>query len=388
MKPAASRLGSWLLLAGIAAGFLLACGEGHRAAAYSKPRAFTRFHQRISPDAGFYPPYAMLEALALARWAPGKTLVIIGGNSILNGVAQPESEVWSLRLQEMLGDPYVVVNLAFRGSMAAQGGALVAESLQRRGYPVIFVANTYPHAGCGRAADGPYGYFYWQALHQGKLSDYPARTADLQRWRTARPEAERIKLAETELGARIEAVTRAQSLWVHVSYRHLFTVWNFILGRDFWRPRVWAPDNEPAAPPVEERFRHEPEAELATVRGFTETLYVPGPSGSPQLDPAWPTRLGDEIEAAFVPTLRPRMLMLLSQSAPPYLERLTPAERSRNRAAYAAAARIWRDHGINAIVAGDGFAASDYFDRLHLTGEGGRKVAALVAEQITQMNSD
>lgn len=385
MKITATRLGSWMLLAGIITGFILACWEGHRAASYSKPSAFKRFHQRISPDASFYPSYAMLETLALARWGPGKTLVIVGGNSILNGVAQPESEVWSIRLQEKLGDEYVVVNLAFRGSMASQGAALVAESLQRRGYPVIFVANTYPHAGCGRAADGPYGYFYWQALHQGKLADYPARAADLRRWRASLPEPERTKLVETELGARIEAVARAQSLWVHVSYRHVFTVWSFILGWDFWRPRAWATDNEPPAPPVEQRFRHDLEAELATVRGFTETLYVPRPDGAPQLDPTWATRLGEEIETAFVPDLRPRTVMLLSQSAPPYLERLTPAERTRNRAAYAAAIRIWNDQGIRTVVAGEGFTASDYFDRLHLTADGGRKLADLVADQILQI---
>src|SRR5437762_3533324 len=98
-----TRLSSWCLLGGILTGFLGSVWQGHEASAYSKPDHFKRFHQRISIDSSFYPPYAMMETLALARWQPGQTLVIIGGNSILNGVGQPEAELWSSRLQYLLG---------------------------------------------------------------------------------------------------------------------------------------------------------------------------------------------------------------------------------------------------------------------------------------------
>lgn len=381
-----TRLSSWLLLGGILTGFLGATWQGHLASAYSKPDGFRRFHQRISPDTIYYPPYAMLENLALARWSPGKTLVIIGGNSILNGVGQPANEVWSLRLQEQLGDSYVVVNLAFRGSSPTQAAALVAESLVRRGLPVLYVANTNPPAATGRAPGGASGYTYWQARHQHRLVAYAPRDESIRHWLDALPPLDRQQQAEESLGARLEAWFRPQSLWHHVGYRHVFTVWNFILASDFWVPRGSWPDNEPPANPLADRFQNFLPEEMAIVRSYSESLAVPGANGQWQLEAANRQRLGDDIAASFVPALRPRTLMLLSQNAPYYLDRLSPADRARDSYVYSACAQIWRDHGIACEVAGEGFSSVDFIDRTHLSSEGGRKLAQLVARKITQHN--
>ena len=378
-----NRLSSWLLIGGIATGFCGAVWQGNLASTYSKPAGFIRFHQRISPDALFYPPYAMLESLALAHWQPGKTLVIIGGNSIMNGVGQPKDEVWSLRLQEQLGDRYVVVNLAFRGAAPVQGAALVAEALLRRGLPVLYVANTYPLSGSGQAPGGYYGYLYWQAFYQGRLSAFPARDEHVHRWLDSLPAQERDRQAEERLGARLDSVLRQQSLWHHVGYRHFFTVWNFILARDFWMPRDRLPDNEPAARPLAERFHAPLDEELNAVRSYTENLFAPG-ADPRQPDPAILRRLGDELEASFVPLLRPHTLMLLDESAAYYVARLTPSEQARNRIAYRTAAEFWRSHGIACTIVGQEFEPVDYIDRTHLSSDGGRKLARIVAEKLRQ----
>ena len=382
-----ARLSSWLLLGGIVSGFFGATWEGHRASTYSKPAGFKRFHQRLSPDASFYPPYAMLESLALARWHPGQTLVILGGNSIMNGVGQPADVVWSDRLQELLGDSYVVVNLAFRSAFPAQGAALVAESLLRRGLPVIYVANTYPLSGSGQAAGGPYGYLYWQARSQDKLADFPARDGQINRWLAALPASARAHQAEERLGARLDAWLRPQSLWHHVGYRHFFTVWNSILARDFWVPRARCPDNEPPAAPLEQRFTGSLPEELAVVRSYTEGFVEPGPAGPWRLVEPIRQQLIADLEAAFLPALRPHVLILLDESAAYYLARLTPLERERNHFAYHATAQFWREHGIACEVTGEDFAPIDYIDRMHLSSDGGRKLAQLVARRITQLNS-
>jgi len=381
-----TRLSSGLLLAGILMGFLGATWAGHLAAGYSKPSNFRRFHQRISPDTLYYPPYAMLENLALARWQPGRTLVIIGGNSVLNGVGQPADDVWSLRLQEQLGDAYVVVNLALRGAAPTQGAALVAEALLARGLPVVFVANTQPYDGSGQAAGGPYGYLYWQARSLGRLTAFAARDASISQWLEARPAKERTQQAEERLGARLEPWFRPQSLWHHIGYRHLFTVWNFVLGRDSFSPRVRLPDNEPDTPPVENRFQNYLTEEMAIVRGSAAALLVQGQDGHWQLEEGHRQRLAAGIEAAFVPSLRPHTLMLLSQNASYYRERLSPAERERDAQAYAACAQLWREHGIACEIAGAGFVPADYIDRAHLSPDGGLKLAFLLAEKIRQMN--
>ena len=379
-----SRLSNWLLIAGIMTGFCAAAWQGNLASTYSKPDGFIRFHQRISPDAIFYPPYAMLESLALAHWQRGKTLVIIGGNSIMNGVGQPKDDVWSLRLQEQLGDRYVVVNLAFRGAYPTQGAALVAESLLLRGYPVIYVANTNPPAATGRAPGGASGYFYWQALYQHRLAAFPARDESIRRWLDSLPATERRQQDEERLGARLEAWFRQQSLWHHVGYRHFFTVWNFILARDFWVPHDRLPDTEPHAQPLADRFKNFLPEEMAITRGFSETMAVPGPGGSWQMEEGNRQRLAADIEASVVPLLRPHTLILLNKNAPYYLDRLSPAERARDVSVYAACAQIFRDHGIACEVAGDDFESADYIDRAHLSAEGGRKLAQLVARKLKE----
>ena len=328
----------------------------------------------------------MLEALALARWQPGKTLVIIGGNSILNGVGQPADELWSLRLQELLGNSYVVVNLAFRGAYPMQGAALVAESLLRRGVAVFYVANTNPPAAIGRAPGGASGYLYWQAQYQNRLVPFAARTESIRRWLDSLPPLERQQQAEERLGAHLEAWFRQQSLWHHVGYRHIFTVWNFVLARDFWVPRASLPDNEPSAQPLHDRFQNFLPQEMAIVRSFSESLAVPGAADQWQLEEGKRQRLGADIETSIVSLLRPRTLILLCENAPYYLDQLSPAEKARDAFVYSACAQIWRDHGIACEVAGAGFAPVDYIDRAHLSGDGGHKLAQLVARKITQLN--
>lgn len=385
MKPPASRLSSWLLLGGILTGFLGATWQGHRASSYSKPDRFTRFHQRISLDALYYPPYAMLETLALARWSPGKTLVIIGGNSIMNGVGQPAGVLWSRRLQELLGDSYVVVNLAFRAAGPVQGGALVAESLLRRGYPVLYVANTTPLAGPGRAPGGFYGYFYWQALYQNRLAPFAARQDAIERWVESLPPGERAREAETRLGARLESLTRHQSLWHHIGYRHVFTVWHPLLAGNFWVPRAGLPDNEPPARPLRERFQDFLPEEMAIVRGSMQSLAVPTAPGQWAVEAGNRQRLDDDLRISLLPALRPRTLVLLIENAPYYRDLLDPVEKEQAHFVQHAFARLWRDHGVACEVAGEDFTSLDYVDRAHLSGSGGRKLAELVARKIQEL---
>ena len=378
----ASQISSWLLVGGIAIGFLLASWAGQRAAATSRPESFQRFHQRISPDALFYPPYAMLETLALEHWQPGQTLVIVGGNSILNGVGQPLEDLWSRRLQENLGAEYVVVNLALRSAYPTQAGALVAEALRQKGYPVIYVTNTNPVAGCGLAAAPPYGYLYWQALALGRLPDFPARDTRILSWVKTLPPTAQREVAETRLAGRLEPWFHAQSLWHEIGYRHFFTVWNFILGSDFLSPRRQQVDFEASPPPVRERFRYHLEEELAIIRGMTAGLADMTSEGHWHLSESARRKLEEEIESGFCPELRPNTLLLLDGSCPYYLEKLTPDERTRNQEIYTACADVWRSHGIACAITGLGFISKDYTDRAHLSGTGGRKLADLVAANI------
>lgn len=382
-----SRLPTLALLAGLIAGFGLAVFLGAAAEGYSKPDRFKRFHPFISPESLFYPTFSSLENLALARWQRGQTLVIIGGNSVLNGVGQPEDRLWSLRLQELLGADFVVVNLSFRGAFPTEAAALAAESLLRRGVPVLYVANTSP-GGVVRAFEGFYRHFFWAARARGALHDWPVREKDLAFRLASLSEAKRHERDEEMRGATLDRWFHFQALWQHVAYRYAFTVWNRVTGTASLRPRDSFPDDDAPPPPVAERFGPNLTREMEIVRGVTEPLAAPSANGGWSVDVTRLDSAGDDIEKTFPPSLRPRMLMLLSQNSPYHRAQLSAAEKARDDAVFAAYAALWREHGIASAIYGTDFAVEDFRDRTHLTPSGGDKLAALVAREIRALAAE
>ncbi len=380
-----NKIGTIALFLGFALGFGGAVVAGYQAAGYSKPSHFKRFHFSISLETRFYPTFAMLENLALARWHPGQTVVVIGGNSIFNGVGQPENDLWSDHLQSELGDRYVVVNLAFRGASCSEAAALVAESLLRRGVPSIYVADCGP-GNTGRAYGSTYEYLFWDARYKDRLLPFPERDASFQTWISQRRPAVRLRSQELQLGARLDSWFRFQSLWHHVGYRHFFTVWDSILRDGWWRPRDQFTDPEPGAPPVAERFREPPERELQLVRDLSEDKAQLSDNGSWQIGAGGLESLYDEIGLVFPPALRPRMLLVMTQSCPQYRNVLTPAERQRDESVCAAYRDIWIKRGVACVGAGGDWTNEDFADRCHIAAAGGRKLAHLVAAEVQAIN--
>jgi hypothetical protein len=381
---ATPRTQALVQLFGVLAGFLVAVIAGHQAAGFSKPSKFQRFHQQISPDAAFYPPFSMLENLALARWQPGQTVVLIGGNSVFNGVGQPLSELWSVRLQELLGPRFAVVNLSFRGAYASEGAALTAESLLRRGVPVIYVTNAGPGP-MARPYESTYAYLFWDGLAQHQLLDNPARSRELQLRERVLPPVIADDMKAKQLNGRLNARLRFQDLWHHVGYRQFFTVWSYVTRENFLRPKDRWADFEPPAPPVGDRFQTLFATEMQITRGLGASLMeTDGADGWRPVEPIL-QQTGLDVDEIFAPQLKARMLVVLVRNCPYYLSRLTPAEQDRDRATYAAYETLWQSHGINCVVAGSDFAADDYFDRVHLIGSGGRKLAQVVAAALRPM---
>ncbi|HEY0863407.1 MAG TPA: hypothetical protein VGD97_04830 [Lacunisphaera sp.] len=385
MKSA--RLNAVGLLGGILVGFSLAVLLGYQASTYSKPSRFVRFNQWINPQSVFFPPFRMLEHLALSRWQPGQTVVIIAGNSIFNGVSQPVSEIWSQRLQEILGpEKYVVVNLSFSGGYPTEAGTLVAESLIRRGIPVLVVCNVATGVP-GRPVGSVYGYYYWEGRAQSALLPYPPRDLDTELWESNRPEEDRRKQAELRRAAALNKYLYFQELWHHVGLNLFFTVWNFLPQEQFWRPRNDWPDPEVAPKPVELRFRSNLAEEMDIVRRGSREFGVQDEQGRWHMSPSFRDTFASTIHALIPPAVRPHLLMVLCQNAPYYRSRLTPEEQDRDRIIWEATAALWREQGIASFVNGADYEDADYNDRTHLTPSGGRKLAIRVAEEIRRMQS-
>lgn len=376
----------YCFFAGIATGFLLAVALGREAAGHVIPVNFVRFYPAISPESHFYPTYESMEKLALDRWSPGKTLVIVGGNSVFNGVGQQVENLWSRRLQELLGPSYVVVNLAFRGAVSTEGAALVAEALQNRGIPLIYVANS--DAGtCGLPVGRIYEYLYWQAVATGKVSEYAQRDAMFAllqspwAWEKSR---------EMQRAARLNHWMHFQDLWNYVSYHRVFTVWNSLTlrtSRSPWAPRIESVDRESAPEPLAQRFLANNDQEMAIVRSSTESLLVRDRFGHWQKKKQLWDLFEKIVAGSFVPALRSRVLMVVSPDCPYYRDQLTPEELARDEAAYRLTAAVWSKHGIRCMVSGRGFSAEDYRDRRHLSASGGAKLAQQVAAEILTMRT-
>src|SRR5204863_7293825 len=110
------------LLLGVVAAFLGCCLAGRLASRRNHVDQFQRYHAFTSPQTLYYPPARAVRALARSRLDPNKVVVVVGGNSIMQGFSQAPDEVWTRRLQEQLGDEYQVLNLALPGCTVVEFG--------------------------------------------------------------------------------------------------------------------------------------------------------------------------------------------------------------------------------------------------------------------------
>lgn len=373
------------VVVGIALGFSCAVWAGRKAEGYSKPSNFVRFHYKLAPETWFYPPFAMLEHMALAQAKPGKTVVIIAGNSILNGFGQVATDVWHRHLQDRLGENYAVLNLSFRGTLPCEGATLVAESLLRQGVRLILISNTAPSV-VGRSAGGAYGHYYWHGFYRQSLLPHPAREKDIAAWEATLPPSERLKQNEIRFNARLDARFHFQSLWHHIGYRHCFTLWSpHTLGQS-WRSRDQFADDLPGPAPLEARFLDFPAQEMEIVRSFSIGLAEPDPENEWRATAISQEVTSGLIESMFPPAIRPRLLMLQSQNAPYYRDQLTPSERRRDSVIFKAYEALWQRYGIACVTVGDDFVNADFRDRTHLTVSGGIKLADVVAQKIRALD--
>jgi len=373
------------LLVGFVVGLAFLAWAGRAVTGHNWHRDFVRFHTMITQESNHQPTIAEMRAIIRAQCRPDQILVIVGGNSIFQGVGQPVEKLWTKHLQKLLGDRYAVVNLAFRGSSPTDGGAIVAESLRDEFPRQIYLANVPPFAAASAAGSLDYRFMLLDAHRKGWLLPHAPREATIQDY-LAHP---RIYPAapELNLGAHLDAWLRFRDLWNWWSVTRFFTVPSRYTAEPglAFRPRGSFPDAEPdfEAMPFAERFAprfHATEMEIS--RNLSAPFYESdGRGGWQPVTPAQQnfTRYARE---AFPAPLQSRTLIVLSANAPYYTGRLTPAEQARDARAFQDTLTIWRELGYAATAYGPGFTDEDFGDRTHLTATGGRKLAKLLAPEI------
>lgn len=373
----------WPLLLGVCAGFLACCAAGRWAARQQPFQSFVRFHGGIAPDAHFYPTFSQTLNLARAHVQPGKTLVLVGGNSILQGVGQRAEFIWTKALARELGDRYTVLNLAMRGGFPHEFASLVAERLVADGVPLIFLTIGTINTGWNCDWDGlTYRWFFWDAWGKGLLPDDERRN----RWlaegfdtRYAHDEA----MQERRRRGLIDAVLYADDLWNYLAYRFVGTLWTPRKNLPLWAPHRRTVDGDRGdLVPLQRRFPESTrEFEMRVLRA------VFGTQAAAALERG---EGGDLVRAeyeAFLPTiLRERTLYVFRLEATQYRQRLTSDEQARYERTYEGFAHALTEGGLHAVLVGKDWTDEDYFDRSHLSEAGGRRLARELAPVIRELD--
>ncbi len=378
----------WPLLTGFAVGLALLAWAGRGVTKRDWHDDFVRFHPMIAPDSMYEPTINEMGAIVRARCRPDQILVILGGNSILLGVGQPVVRVWTKRLQELLGDRYAVVNLAFRGSSPTDGGALVAESLRKEFPRQIYIANLAPLQGADAIGIESYRFVLFDAYYKGRLLPWAPRDEQLKKYLAAKNDHE--QRFERRLSAQADVGLRYHDFWNWWSCTRFFTFATTMMPnwpRAYWpRNRFEDEESDYELTAFEERFTPQTIAnDLKIARGYTAAFYSKNPDGTWQLVPSAYEeflRLGQQ---AFPDPLKKRTLILISRNSPFYTARLEADLEERDELAIRDSIAGWEKLGYQSIDYGRDFEVNDFGDRTHLTSTGGAKLAATVAPKVRTM---
>jgi hypothetical protein len=350
---------------------------------------FVRFHDLISPENSYYPTLDEMCAIVRSECRPDQVLVIVGGNSILRGVWQKEADVWSGRLQQLLGDRYRVINFAMLGASPTDGGAVVAEALRREFPRQILIVNEAPVTAIESFGREPYRYIFWQAYYGGRLIKAPKRDAKVQEFLGAN-RADRSRVVEARISIGFDEALHFRDLWNWADYEWFGTMQHrqaeyFPL---FLKPRrAYADPEVDGTDPQYAAVRYRPsdlEAEMRIMRG--PAIYYTG-SGKGQWTLAEATRadMAAHFDEAFPDPLKARTLVLISEGSPYYRGLLAASEVSMLRQAGSDTVEIWQQAGYPAMDYGWDFSPADYGDRIHLTKTGGWKLAEQVAPKVASI---
>jgi lysophospholipase L1-like esterase len=363
------------VLLGVAVGFLSCCIAGRISAHQQSYERFVRFHLGISPGTHLYPTFSQVLNLAREQVQPGKVMVVVGGNSVFHGVGQSESGVWTRRLQEQLGDDFVVLNLALRGNDPFEFGGLVAERLAYEGVPVVFV--TVALDGnidlCSeREWEGRYyQYFFWDAWGKGLLPPLEKRD----QWANKNTSKNRLiamNWHENRHRGFVDSVTYASDLWNTVAYRYFCSVWSPIKCDSFWLPHKSLQDSTPSEDllpetcPGEEEIRNAHKIMQDWIHTRTAEALLRGEND----------KLMAEMYRQYLPdALKNRTLFVFRMEGTFFRNRLPTAERDQYEALCRRLPQAIDGDDLHVQLVGESYTEKDYLDRSHFSERGGRKLA-------------
>ncbi len=380
----------WTLLLGFVAGLVLLAFAGRTVIRKDLHPTAVRFHPMIAPDSQYEPTMGEMRAFVRARCRPDQILVIVGGNSILLGVGQPADRVWTKRLQEILGDRYAVVNLAFRGSSPTDGGAFVAESLRDEFPRQIYLANVAALQAADAIGIETYRFILFDAYYKNMLLPWAPRDQQFKDY-LGDPAFSTARF-ERRLGAQIDSVLHYRDFWNWWSATKFFTFATPYQPDPglAYRARAKFTDQETDYDtlPFEQRFSPSVIAsDTIIARAYSANGYAKNAAGEWQLADAAREQFLRFATNAFPDPLKPRTLMLISRNSPFYTQKFEPELRERDDVAVRDTIAGFEELGYAALDTGTLYAIEDFGDRTHLTSAGGAKLATVVAPKIEALST-
>lgn len=331
-------------------------------------RGFVRFHLSISPEALYLPTARQIATLVNELDAANKTLVLIGGSSVLRGTGQRESEVWTRALQDELGRQFVVVNLAMNGGAAPGAASYMTEMLTKMGRQAILVSDMLPDTWRPDSVNQHYRYLYFEAEARGYLFSSKLRSRYIEL--SADEETASLRIRGLANG-----VLNFQELWHYLGYCCFFTVYAPVMANAPWTARQYMPDEE--VPTT--NYRTLPEDVTAREREISRSYS--------NINVDW-EKQKEGIRIAFPDEIRRRIIIATTGQSPFYMNQLQAAEREAINQYYALWAQALGQEGVTAAFADRLFDEEDHYNRVHLSERGGRSFAKFLAPFIRKKAKD
>jgi hypothetical protein len=331
---------------------------------------FVRFHRLISPEAGYFATARQVRSIVDAP-TNAKVDVIVGGSSVMNGVGQHETMIWTRVLQEQLGSNFRVLNFAQRAGAVADFGNVAAELLLQRHRSVIYITDiaVYGNVPFYRSW---YRHIIFDAWERGYLLPWSLRDRLL----SAAKFTANAELRTPALGALLDRYLNFNDLWSYVSYEYANTTWNNVLGEQSFQARYLLADPEPSPDQARSlRYLGDPEAVMVNIRGELRPL-----------DRAFWGPVMRLVEEIVPPRLRAVTLAVVHLDSPFYLSRLSSDQRAHMLAQADFLATTLTEIGFRStVVVGKDLGEDDYLDRAHLSVDGGRKMAVQLAPLVQEI---
>lgn len=356
---------------GILIGFISCCILGYIISQQARFQRFVRFFNDIGPVLNYYTTANELLVTARHEVSHNKILVLIGGSSIFRGEGQNPDELWSEKLQKLLGEKFKVLNYASNGAGFPSFGG-VAFRMLREEYPkIIFISTCSLIEENNFKIDGGelYGYLFWDAYYKKLFHSNKVEQQKITQLRKS--QIKTAQGAEQHLLSFLDSLFYFRNLWNWVGYRAFFTVWNRNVNVTPFKPKRFYHEEQIDQKKLAAETALNQERFKAEVKRIAEKF--------PKLKDLSPVVLS--YDEAFESSYRRNILAVLITYNPKHVSVLPQKDQNEYKLVLNATESLLATQGYN-VMRIKSLKAEDYIDFEHFLASGGFKTAEQVAEKV------